>query len=138
MRRVQGPTAPVRLCLVEDAELLRAGVVGLLVTGSPGEIVLDAATVGAVGRAARHAAGAPPAPVRRDDAADRVASLGEQQQRVMELVVEGLGNREVARRLHLSEKTVKNHLTGIYARLGVPNRAAAAVLYSAARSRTRP
>jgi DNA-binding CsgD family transcriptional regulator len=42
---------------------------------------------------------------------------------VAELVAEGLRNSEVAAHLHLSVKTVENHLSHIYAKLGVRNRA---------------
>jgi DNA-binding NarL/FixJ family response regulator len=38
-------------------------------------------------------------------------------------VAEGMKNREIAERLHLSEQTVKNHLFRIYERLGISNRA---------------
>jgi DNA-binding NarL/FixJ family response regulator len=41
------------------------------------------------------------------------------------LVWEGLTNREIAERLHISEKTVANHLTHIFTKIGVENRAAA-------------
>jgi DNA-binding NarL/FixJ family response regulator len=44
---------------------------------------------------------------------------------VMNLVAAGRSNAEVARSLHLSEKTVKNHVNHIFARLGVTSRAAA-------------
>jgi len=44
---------------------------------------------------------------------------------VVRLVAEGLGNREIARTLFLSEATVKTHLVRIYHKLGVENRAGA-------------
>lgn len=44
---------------------------------------------------------------------------------VLSLVVEGLGNREISERLFLSEKTVANHLTHIFNKIGVENRSAA-------------
>lgn len=46
---------------------------------------------------------------------------------VLELLAHGLGNRAIARRLHLSEATVKTHLAHIYKKLGVDNRTAAVV-----------
>ena len=44
---------------------------------------------------------------------------------VLALVAEGLGNHEVARRLVLSEKTVRNHVANVLTKLGVRDRAAA-------------
>jgi ATP/maltotriose-dependent transcriptional regulator MalT len=44
---------------------------------------------------------------------------------ILGLLAEGLGNREMARRLLVSEATVKSHLTHVYAKLGVDSRAGA-------------
>jgi DNA-binding NarL/FixJ family response regulator len=44
---------------------------------------------------------------------------------VLELVAAGLGNHEIARRLVLSEKTVRNHVSAILVKLQVPDRASA-------------
>jgi DNA-binding NarL/FixJ family response regulator len=44
---------------------------------------------------------------------------------LLSLLTEGLGNRELGRRLFISEATVKTHLAHIYAKLGVDTRAAA-------------
>ena len=44
---------------------------------------------------------------------------------ILGLLAEGRSNRELARRLFLSEATVKSHLTHIYAKLGVDSRAGA-------------
>lgn len=50
---------------------------------------------------------------------------------MLELVAKGTPNREIARTLFISEATVKTHLTHLYAKLGVNDRAAAvAVGYS--------
>lgn len=51
---------------------------------------------------------------------------------VLELLDQGLGNRAIARQLHLSEATVKTHLTHMYKKLGVDNRTAAVVTARAA------
>jgi DNA-binding NarL/FixJ family response regulator len=44
---------------------------------------------------------------------------------VLRLAAEGRPNAEIARRLFLSEKTVRNHVSSIFAKLGVTDRASA-------------
>ncbi|MBC6460846.1 response regulator [Actinomadura sp. HBU206391] len=51
--------------------------------------------------------------------------LSVREEEVMDLVTQGHTNRDIALRLFLTEKTVKNHLNRIYTKLGVPNRASA-------------
>jgi DNA-binding NarL/FixJ family response regulator len=55
-----------------------------------------------------------------------VFALTNRQREVLELVVEGLSNAEIAGRLYLSESTVKQHLRAAYKLLGVHNRTEAA------------
>jgi DNA-binding NarL/FixJ family response regulator len=61
--------------------------------------------------------------------ADRAAapSLTPREQEVLELLAEGLPNKLIARRLEISEKTVKAHLTSIFQRIGVTDRTQAAL-----------
>jgi len=47
----------------------------------------------------------------------------------MDLIATGRSNGEIARQLFLSEKTVKNHVNRIYAKLGVSSRATAIALW---------
>jgi DNA-binding NarL/FixJ family response regulator len=56
--------------------------------------------------------------------------LTRRERQMLELVIEGLTNREIAERLYLAESTVKRHLSSTFRRLGVSSRreAAAAVL----------
>jgi ATP/maltotriose-dependent transcriptional regulator MalT len=54
------------------------------------------------------------------------AGISEREASVLRLVAAGRSNREIAQELALSEKTIANHLTGIFNKLGVDNRAAAA------------
>jgi DNA-binding NarL/FixJ family response regulator len=54
--------------------------------------------------------------------------LTPQEKRILELVGEGLTNREVAGRMFLSEKTVKNYVSSMLAKLGLTSRTQAAVL----------
>jgi len=59
---------------------------------------------------------------------DVMADLTPQQTRILHLIAEGLSNREIASRLFVAEKTVKNHVTGLLAKLGVNHRTQAALL----------
>ncbi len=59
-----------------------------------------------------------------------LAGLTEQQRRILELLAEGLTNKQIGERLYLAEKTVKNHVTRILAKLGVQRRTQAALLAS--------
>jgi DNA-binding NarL/FixJ family response regulator len=59
---------------------------------------------------------------------DPVASLTEQERRVLALVGEGKTNREIAGAMHLSEKTIKNYVSTLLGKLHVQRRAAAATL----------
>jgi two-component system, NarL family, response regulator DevR len=56
--------------------------------------------------------------------------LSEQEQRILELIGEGLTNRQIAERMHLAEKTVKNYVTRVLGKLGLERRTQAAVLAS--------
>ena len=55
-------------------------------------------------------------------------SLTEQERRILEYVAEGLTNREIAGRMFLAEKTVKNYVSSMLAKLGLERRTQAAVL----------
>lgn len=65
---------------------------------------------------------------RRRQAYDALAGLTPQQARILQLIAEGLSNREIADRLFLAEKTVKNHVSALLAKLGVSHRTQAALL----------
>src|SRR2546421_5618923 len=55
-------------------------------------------------------------------------ALTDQERRVLEYIAEGLTNREIAGRMFLSEKTVKNYVSSVLAKLGLERRTQAAVL----------
>ncbi len=57
-------------------------------------------------------------------------ALTEVETQILALITEGLTNRQIGERLYLAEKTVKNHVTGLLAKLGVQRRTQAAVLAS--------
>jgi DNA-binding NarL/FixJ family response regulator len=60
-------------------------------------------------------------------APDRLAGLSGREREVLALLVEGLSNKLIARRLEISEKTVKSHLTRIFRELKVTDRTQAAL-----------
>lgn len=60
----------------------------------------------------------------------RLTALTVQERRVLALLGEGLSNREIANRLHLAEKTVKNYVSSVLAKLGFERRTQAAVYIS--------
>ncbi len=57
-----------------------------------------------------------------------LAELTPRERDVLRLIVEGLANKEIARRLRIGEKTVKTHVSRVLAKLGVLDRTQAAVL----------
>ena len=77
------------------------------------------------------AAGHAPSKVRRDD------TLTPRETEVLGLVSRGLTNREIAERLVLSEKTVRNHVERTYAKIGATNRVGAS-LYALQRGLVAP
>jgi DNA-binding NarL/FixJ family response regulator len=108
---------------------LRAGARGYLLKGATqeeivtgiravasGGMVLGAAAVSAVANRLTESA---PATAVRD------LGLSEREGEVLSLMVEGRRNSEIARTLFLSEKTVRNHITNVFTKLGVADRAAA-------------
>lgn len=60
----------------------------------------------------------------------RLSALTSQERRVLELIGEGLSNRQIGTRLHLAEKTVKNYVSAVLAKLGFERRTQAAVYIS--------
>ncbi|WP_186780910.1 response regulator transcription factor [Streptomyces sp. CBG9] len=57
---------------------------------------------------------------------DRLGGLTEQERRILDLIGEGLTNRAIGERLHLAEKTIKNYVSALLAKLGMERRSQAA------------
>ena len=57
-----------------------------------------------------------------------LATLTEQERKILMLIAEGLTNRQIGERLFLAEKTVKNYVSSILSKLGLERRTQAAVL----------
>ncbi|MGH3648548.1 MAG: response regulator [Micromonosporaceae bacterium] len=65
---------------------------------------------------------------RGPDQPAELASLTEQERKILELIAEGLTNRQIAERMFLAEKTVKNYVSSLLSKLGLERRTQAAVL----------
>jgi two-component system response regulator DevR len=65
---------------------------------------------------------------RGPDQPDELKCLTEQERRILALIAEGLTNREIAQRMFLSEKTIKNYVSSLLSKLGMERRTQAAVL----------
>src|ERR1700691_4147675 len=91
-------------------------LVGAVRTVASGESMLDPE---AARRVMRHM---------RDQPArsDPLAGLTEQERRILELIGEGLTNRQIGERMFLAEKTVKNYISALVAKLGMERRTQAA------------
>lgn len=122
---VRGPRVLVLTMFDTDADISRAieaGATGYLLKAERPEELFAAIHSAASGRTALSA------PV-----ADRVLAqlrsprpaLSDRERDILEQLARGLGNREIARTLFISEATVKTHLGRIYAKLGVDTRAGA-------------
>ena len=56
-----------------------------------------------------------------------MARLTDQERRILDLIAEGCTNRQIGQRLHLAEKTVKNYVSNMLAKLDMERRTEAAV-----------
>ncbi|MGA2293771.1 MAG: response regulator transcription factor [Acidimicrobiales bacterium] len=77
--------------------------------------------------------------LRRQIAEDiRLESLSAQESRILELLSEGLSNREIANEMFLAEKTVKNYVSNLLAKLGFQRRTEAALFAQRQHDRAHP
>ncbi|WP_281241906.1 response regulator transcription factor [Geodermatophilus siccatus] len=75
---------------------------------------------------------------RAAEPAGPLARLSEQERTVLDLIGEGLTNRQIGERMFLAEKTVKNYVSHLLAKLGLERRTQAAVLATELRGGTAP
>lgn len=103
-----------------------AGAAGFLVKDAKGPQIVDAIRQVAAGRSLLDSAvtgrvlerlRGPPSP----------SSLSAQEQRLLDLLAAGLTNREMAERMRLAEKTVRNYVSNLLAKLGLKHRTQAAL-----------
>ncbi|MBN9740914.1 MULTISPECIES: response regulator transcription factor [unclassified Amycolatopsis] len=129
IRRIRAVAEPPRVLVLTtydtDADITRsiaAGATGYLLKAESADELYAAIRAAAAGRTALSA------PV-----ADRMMAqlraprpaLTDRERDILEQLAQGVGNREIARRLFISEATVKTHLGRIYEKLGVDTRAGA-------------
>jgi DNA-binding NarL/FixJ family response regulator len=69
---------------------------------------------------------------------ERLARLTDQERRILDLIAEGLTNRQIAERIFLAEKTVKNYVSNLLAKLGMERRTEAAVFAARLQDRQKP
>jgi DNA-binding NarL/FixJ family response regulator len=134
VRSIDPSIACVILTSYDDDKAL----VGAVMAGASGYLLKEIGAmdiVDAVTRAARGESLMDPALIERvksrlaaGPAQDpRLADLGPREQQVLLLIGEGMTNRQIAEHLHLAEKTVKNYVSGVLAKLGLEHRTQAAV-----------
>ncbi|WP_394428454.1 response regulator [Streptomyces sp. SGAir0957] len=100
-------------------------------TVASGQSMLDPATTARLMRSLRGPESYDAGQGGVDASADhRIADLTERERDILALVGEGLTNRQIGLRLFLSEKTVKNNISRLLAKLGVERRIQAAVMAS--------
>lgn len=124
--------------LEDDASLLaalRAGASGYVLKGSNADEMLHVIRAAAQGRmlfgeqlAQRLRGFLPAAPVAASPASVPFPDLTERERELLDMIAAGLSNGEIAERLVISPKTVRNHITSIFAKLGVDDRAQAIVI----------
>ncbi|NUQ97671.1 MAG: response regulator transcription factor [Streptomyces sp.] len=91
-------------------------------TVASGQSMLDPATTARLMRSLRTE------PAETPSVAPELAGLSPREREILALIGDGLTNREIGKQLYLSEKTVKNHISRLLAKLGVQRRVQAAVL----------
>ncbi|HEY2442016.1 MAG TPA: response regulator transcription factor [Streptosporangiaceae bacterium] len=87
-------------------------LVGAVRTVASGASLLDPEAASRVMRKMREQA----------ERSDPLAALTGQERRILELIGEGLTNRQIGERMYLAEKTVKNYVSAVFAKLGMERR----------------
>jgi DNA-binding NarL/FixJ family response regulator len=124
---------PATACLIltsfgDDRALLgaiMAGAAGYVLKQTCGSDLVDAVRTVAAGGSTLDSYAARRVMERLRDrmtGGDPLGALTDQEKRTLELVGEGLTNRQIAERMFLSEKTIKNYVSSVLAKLGMQRR----------------
>lgn len=115
--------------VLEDASVtgaVRAGAIGYLLKDTQAEELVRAIRAAANGQV-QLAPEALARLMREVRAPESPETLTERETDVLRLLAQGQSNKEIARSLHIGEKTVKTHVSNILSKLGVPSRTQAAL-----------
>jgi DNA-binding NarL/FixJ family response regulator len=136
-RRLAGTTSVLVLTMFDDDEsvlaAMRAGARGYLVKGAAGDRIVGAVRAVAAGEAvfgadvAGRVLGVFADERRAGRAAQPFPTLTDREREILSMIAAGWSNTDIARRLVLSDKTVRNHVSNVFAKLQVPDRAQAIV-----------
>ena len=132
-RQLHGPRCLVLTAFDDEQALIaaiEAGVSGYLLKQVRGQDLVTAVREVAAGRSLLDPVTTARvlARIRRGTEPDQLDVLTEREREVLDLIGEGLSNREIGQRLFLAEKTVKNYVTAVLAKLGLQRRAQAIAL----------
>jgi DNA-binding NarL/FixJ family response regulator len=105
---------------------LDAGATGYLLKDAEPEEIVEAVRAAARGESPLHPRAARAVLAARQGG-DPLDELTEREREVLSLLAAGMQNKQIARRLDISEKTVKAHLTSVFRRIGVADRMQAAL-----------
>lgn len=124
-------------CLMLTAYSDDQALMGAIMAGAAGYVMKQASATELVGAVRAVAAGQSTLDAHtaqrvmerlreRTSGADPVAALSGQEKRVLDLIAEGMTNRQIAEQMFLSEKTAKNYVSSVLAKLGMQRRSQAA------------
>ncbi|NIH78829.1 response regulator [Amycolatopsis viridis] len=145
-REIRSAMEPPPACLMLTSYSDDEALFGAIMAGAAGYLLKQVSGTDLIGSVRRIAAGAslldPELTTAVMDrlrggtgpADPRYAQLSPQERRVLDLIADGLTNRQIGRQLHLAEKTVKNYVSAVLHKLGFARRTEAAVYATRRRS----